>query len=92
MCSPLVYPTAKAAKAAPRRKPYTPQFSETATVSVRRLAWALQISMPKTMDRIVDALPSLFSPSDICPSCKDNAKCGLCVFARAAAEKAAPAV
>jgi hypothetical protein len=75
------------------RKPYTPQFSPLATVTVRRLAWALQVSMPKAVDRAVAALPSIFPPSLVCPVCKDSAKCELCAFNQpSAAEKAASAV
>jgi hypothetical protein len=75
---------------APEHKPYTPQFSEMAVVSVRRLAWALQVSMPRTVDRIVKALPSIFPATAVCPSCKDPAKCELCAFSKPpAAEKAA---
>jgi hypothetical protein len=83
-------------EAAPRagkgsgHKPYTPQFSPLATVTVRRLAWALQLSMPKALDRVVNALPTVFSPLEICPLCKDNTKCRLCAFSQPPA--AAPAV
>ncbi|MDR2542783.1 MAG: hypothetical protein LBC80_04960 [Treponema sp.] len=59
---------------------YSPQFSETAAVSVRRLAWALGVSMPKAVDQMVNLLPSLFSPSIICPQCKDKTKCNQCGF------------
>jgi hypothetical protein len=72
---------------------YTPQFSNRATVSVRRLAWALKVSMPKAVDRVVNALPSLFSPLEVCPLCKDNTKCKWCVFGQQpAAEDAASEV
>ena len=67
---------------------YTPQFSPTATVTVRRLAWALGVSMPKAVDKIIKELPSLFSPSSVCPLCKDSTKCKLCGFYQATAEKA----
>ena len=77
----------------PQHRPYTPQFSPLATVTVRRLAWALQVSMPKAVDRIANALPSIFPPTAVCPSCKDPAKCELCAFNRPSpAEKAAPAL
>jgi hypothetical protein len=69
-------------KTAPGRKPYTPQFSELATVSVRRLAWSLGVSMPKAVDQAVSLLPSLFSPGVVCLSCKDNTKCACCAFGR----------
>jgi recombinational DNA repair protein RecR len=72
---------------------YTPQFSTKATVTVRRLAWALKVSMPKAVDRVVNALPSVFSPSEVCPVCKDSTKCKLCAFSQpSATEKAASAV
>jgi recombinational DNA repair protein RecR len=72
---------------------YTPQFSNRATVTVRRLAWALQVSMPKAVDRVVNALPSVFSSSLVCSSCKDSTKCKLCAFnQQPAADNAAPAV
>jgi hypothetical protein len=81
----------RARKAALGRSPYTPQFSEQATVTVRRLAWALQVSMPTAVDRAVNALPSVFPPSVVCPLCKDSTKCNLCAFNQnAAAEQAAP--
>ena len=73
-----------------KKRFYTPQFSEKAAVTVRRLAWALNKSMPKAVDQIVSVLPSLFSPSVICPQCKDKTKCQFCAFNNlAAAENAA---
>jgi hypothetical protein len=73
-------------------KPYTPQFSPLATVSVRRLAWALGLTMPKAVDQMVRLLPSLFSPGAVCAACKDNTKCQACAFhQQPAADPAAPA-
>jgi len=61
-----------------------------ASVTVRRLAWALNLSMPKAVDQIVSLLPSLFSPAVICPQCEDKTKCHSCSFNNvAAAENAA---
>jgi recombinational DNA repair protein RecR len=62
------------------KKFYSPQFSEMACVSVRRLAWALNVSMPKAVDIIVKELSSAFSSSVVCPQCKDKTKCGVCSF------------
>jgi len=59
---------------------YTPQFSNKATVTVRRLAWALGITMPKAVDKIINELPSIFPPSVVCPLCKDSTKCQTCGF------------
>jgi recombinational DNA repair protein RecR len=72
---------------------YSPQFSEVSAVSIRRLAWSLGISMPKAVDQVVNALPSIFSPGTVCLSCKDQTKCKSCAFSQQpAAEQAAPAV
>jgi hypothetical protein len=85
---PVPPPTRGTGKAA-GPKPYTPQFSPQATVSVRRLAWALGLSMPKAIDRVVALLPSLFPPAMVCSACKDNSKCNSCAFTQQGA--AAPA-
>jgi hypothetical protein len=61
---------------------YTPQFSDTATIAVRRLAWAFRKSMPKTVDLMVGLMPSVVDTSKVCMSCKDNTKCRLCIFSR----------
>jgi hypothetical protein len=72
---------------------YSPRFSEQAAVSVRRLAWALKLTMPKTVDQVVSLLPSLFPPGLVCPACKDNTRCESCAFSQPpAAEQAVPAV
>jgi recombinational DNA repair protein RecR len=73
---------------------YTPQFSDTATISVRRLAWALNKSMPKTVDFMVSLMPSLMEPSKVCIACRDQTTCQACIFSRnfAQQERAAIAV
>jgi hypothetical protein len=68
---------------------YSPQFSEKAVVSIRRLSWALGVSMPKTIDLLVDEISLIFSSSVVCPQCKDNTKCHSCGFHQPAAEKTA---
>jgi len=72
-----------------KKRFYTPQFSEMACVTVRRLAWALNLSMPKAIDIIVKELSSAFSSSYVCPQCKDKSKCHLCGFNQPAAVKTA---
>jgi hypothetical protein len=72
-----------------KKRYYSPQFSAMACVSVRRLAWAFGVSMPKAVDIIVNELSSAFSFSVVCPHCKDKTKCSLCGFSQQpAAEKA----
>ena len=71
---------------------YSPQFSALAAVSVRRLAWALGISMTATVDHMVQLLPSLVDPSKICLSCQDRSRCFSCVFRNLVADPAAVAI
>jgi hypothetical protein len=68
---------------------YSPQFSEKAAVSIRRLAWALNLSMPKTIDILVNEISLIFSSSIVCPECKDKSKCHTCGFNQQTAEEAA---
>jgi len=63
-----------------KKRFYTPQFSEMACVTVRRFAWALNLSMPKAVDIIISELSSAFSSSVVCPQCKDKTKCVVCGF------------
>ncbi|GHV48462.1 hypothetical protein AGMMS49546_39040 [Spirochaetia bacterium] len=72
----------KRRKYAPGRKPYSPQFSDMASVSVRRLAWAMgaKVQMPAAVDLMVRLLPSIVDPSKVCLSCQDRSVCQGCVF------------
>jgi hypothetical protein len=80
-----MYPTTQ-------KRYYSPQFSALSAVSVRRLAWALGLSMPKAVDQMVSLLPSLFPSGVVCLSCKDNTKCNSCAFSQqTAATSAVPA-
>jgi hypothetical protein len=76
-----------------QKRYYSPQFSAVSAVSVRRLAWALGLSMPKAVDHVVGLLPSLFPPGVVCLACKDDTKCKSCAFSEQSAEvPAVPAV
>jgi hypothetical protein len=59
---------------------YSPHFSEMSAVSVRRLAWALQINMGQAVDNLVSCLPAIVKPEKVCIACKDKTKCASCVF------------
>jgi hypothetical protein len=76
-----------------QKRYYSPPFSEVSAVSVRRLAWALGLSMPRAVDHVVGLLPSLFPSGVVCLSCKDNTKCQSCAFSQqSAAASTVPAV
>ncbi|MDR0639947.1 MAG: hypothetical protein LBG27_13795 [Spirochaetaceae bacterium] len=59
---------------------YTPQFSDKAAITVRRLAWALEVSMPKAVNQIINTLPFIYTQGVICLACKDRTKCAMCAF------------
>ena len=59
---------------------YTPQFSETASVSVRRFAWFLNKPMTEAIEKIILLLPFIMDSQKVCQACKDNGKCGTCAF------------
>jgi len=59
---------------------YTPQFSPLASISVRRLAWAMGVSMPAAINIMVRLMPSFVNPSKVCQLCKDKTKCQSCSF------------
>jgi hypothetical protein len=59
---------------------YSPQFSQLAAVSVRRLAWAMGKPMPAAVDIMVQLMPHVLQPSKVCLLCRDKTKCSACVF------------
>jgi hypothetical protein len=59
---------------------YSPQFSETASVSVRRFAWFLNKPMTQAIEKIIQLLPFIMDSSKVCQSCKDSRKCNSCAF------------
>ena len=59
---------------------YTPQFTETASVSVRRFAWFLNKPMTQAVEKIILLLPFIMDSSKVCKTCKDSRKCSSCAF------------
>jgi hypothetical protein len=64
------------------RRMYSPQFSDMASISVRRFSWALNLSMPKAVDLMVKILNTVIVPSKVCQLCKDKSKCQACAFSQ----------
>ena len=65
----------------------SPQFSPLAAISVRRLAWAMGVSMPATVDLMVRLMPLVVTSSKVCQACKDKAKCQDCAFNKAISQQ-----
>ena len=59
---------------------YTPPFSTRTTVSIRRLAWALQMPMTRTMEHVVAMIPNMVDPEVVCAKCRDRQRCKDCIF------------
>jgi rubredoxin len=70
-----------------KKRYYSPQLSEKACITIRRLAWAFNVSMPKAIDIIINELSTAFSSSVVCPQCKDKTKCSVCGFYQKPEEK-----
>ena len=67
-------------QAADQKRYYSPQFTALAAVSVRRLAWAMGVSMPAAVDIMARLMPSVVDPAKVCLACQDNSKCQVCSF------------
>ena len=59
---------------------YSPDFSEIAAVSIRRLAWAMGANMGQVVDVMVRSLPGYINAEKVCELCKDKSKCPACAF------------
>jgi len=59
---------------------YTPQFSDMASISVRRLAWAMNKKMPAAVDFIIKLTPAIIDPAKVCLACQDKTRCLSCAF------------
>ena len=62
-----------------KNKWYGPELSEITAVTIRRLAWAMNVSMGKAIEILVRASPMILSDEKICSICKDK-KCLVCAF------------
>jgi len=59
---------------------YCPNLTEVSCISIRRLAWALDTSMGKAIEALVELLLTLVDTEKVCSACKDTSKCTACIF------------
>jgi recombinational DNA repair protein RecR len=59
---------------------YTPQLSDAASATLRRIAWALDKPMTRTMNTIFIKLPNLMDWEKVCESCRNPSACNICGF------------
>ena len=59
---------------------YTPELIESASATLRRIAWAVNKPMTQTMNAIFIKLPNLMDREKVCESCRDPSACNICGF------------
>ena len=59
---------------------YTPELSDSASATLRRIAWSLGKPMTQTMNAIFEKIPNLMDRDKICESCRDPSACNICGF------------
>jgi len=59
---------------------YTPELSESASATLRRIAWALNKPMTKTMNAIFTKIPKYIDKQKVCENCRDPSACNICGF------------
>ena len=59
---------------------YTPEMSLQASQTLRRIAWALDKPMTKSLDFLVKGITMFIDPKKICSKCRDNSICDECIF------------
>jgi len=61
---------------------YTPELSQRHSGTLRRLAWAINKPMTKTLEQLFEFFGSSVDSLKICDACKDQSFCNDCVFYR----------
>jgi predicted Zn-ribbon and HTH transcriptional regulator len=59
---------------------YTPELSESASATLRRLAWAVNQPMTKTIEAIFQKIPKIIDRQKVCECCQDPSACNICGF------------
>ena len=59
---------------------YTPELSQHHSGMLRRIAWACDMPMTKTMVSIFDHLGNTLDKGKICDACRDKSRCKICPF------------
>lgn len=61
---------------------YTPELSQKHSGTLRRLAWAVNKPMTKTLEDLMEFIGTKADPLKVCEACRDKAFCTDCVFYR----------
>jgi len=56
---------------------YTPRLSAASLCRLRRLAWAIDIPMTKTLDRLIELVCNRINAQAVCNACLDGSQCDI---------------
>lgn len=59
---------------------YTPELSDRAACTLRRISWAINQPMTVAMESIFEQLPRLMDRKKVCFACRDRSRCNDCFF------------
>ena len=59
---------------------YTPELSDEASCTLRRIAWALHVPMTKAINMIMNVIPMIIIREKVCEGCRDKTRCADCSF------------
>jgi len=59
---------------------YTPELSLKSSQTLRRIAWALDKPMTKTLEIVIQNITMFIDRKKICSKCRDNSICQECIF------------
>ena len=59
---------------------YTPELTAQSSCTLRRIAWAMNIPMTQTIERVFEHLPRMLDGNKVCGACRDRTKCPQCAF------------
>ena len=61
---------------------YTPELNQKHSGTLRRIAWALERPMTKTIEEVFDYVSKTIDNKKVCEAYKDKSFCNRCVFKR----------
>lgn len=59
---------------------YCPRISPRSLCRLRRIAWAVNRPMTRTLDRLIDAVCRRIDAQKVCTACRDQSTCDLCAL------------
>jgi hypothetical protein len=60
---------------------YTPELNQSESAVLRRIAWACEMPMTKTISHLLNHIVAILDSTKICCACRDKSFCKKCAFA-----------